>query len=134
HRADALRRPAERARGVEESVVVELVERLERDVEPPAIVEQRAVVIGNAPGAGIDVEPLGELAGLGGAAELGELVAAAQSPVAAAGTVVELQHLDPIARLAQLKRSRHAGQSRAKDKNGRALRIAFELDRSLVAR
>ena len=85
-------------------------------------------------GPGIDVEPMLELAGLGGAAELGKAVAAAQRPVAAAGAVVELQHLHLIAGLAQLQRRRHAGQSGAQDKDRCALRIAFEPDRTLVAR
>ncbi len=107
--------------------MIELDERLERDVEPPAIIEQRAVVIGNPPGPGIDVEPRLELAGLRRAAKLGKTVAAAQRPVTAAGAAVELQHLDLIAGVAQLERRRHAGKPGAEDQYRGALRIAFEL-------
>jgi len=56
-----LRRAAERALRVQEGVVIELIERLERDAEPPAIVQQRAVVIGNAPRARIEIEAVLEL-------------------------------------------------------------------------
>ena len=57
-RADPLRLAAERARGVEQRVVIELDERLERDAEAPAIIQQRAMVIGNPPRTRIDIEAL----------------------------------------------------------------------------
>src|SRR6185312_9901915 len=134
HRADALRRAAKGARGVKIRVVIELDEGLERNVEPLAVVEQRAMMIGNAPRTRIEVEPRLEVAILGGAAEFGVGIAAADGPVAATGALVEFQDLDLIARLAQLQRRGHAGKSCAEDQDGSAPRIAFELDRPLVAR
>src|SRR5581483_9573911 len=68
HGADALRRAAESARGVEIGVVIELDEGFQRDVEPLAVIQQRAVVIWNSPRAGIDVEYVLEFAFLGEAA------------------------------------------------------------------
>ena len=62
--AEALRLAAERALRVQIGVVVDLDEGLERDAEPPAVIEQRVVVIGDAPRAGIEIEALVELAGL----------------------------------------------------------------------
>src|SRR5271168_5667501 len=113
--ADALRSAAERIRVVQQRVVIELDERLKRDTEPLAIIQQRAMVIGNAPGPRIEIEALFEFAGLGRAAQFGEAVAAAQRPVASARTAVELQHLDLVARLAQFQRGRHPGKARAKN-------------------
>ena len=129
----ALRHTIEGAGGVKIGIVIELDERLERDVQPPAVIEQRAVVIGNPPRARIDVEPLLEFAGLHRAAELGEAIAAAQRPVTAARAIVELQHPHLIAGLAQFERSGHAGKPGAEDQDGSAFRIAIELDRPLVA-
>src|SRR5262249_3396865 len=99
-------------------VVIELNERFERDVQWLAIIEQRAVMIGNPPWTGIDVEPRCERAGLGVAAELGEAVAAAQAPVAAAGAAVELEELHLVAGLAQFERGGHAGESSAENEDG----------------
>ncbi len=66
--ANALRLAVERGRRVQERVVVELDERLERDPEPAAIIQDRVMMIGNAPRSRIDVEARIELAGLGRAA------------------------------------------------------------------
>src|SRR5262249_4318411 len=93
---------------------------------------QRAVMIGNPPRARIDVEPLVEGAGLRGAAELDETVAATQGPVAAAGAAVEFQDLHLVAGLAQFQRGRHAGEPGAQNQHRGAVRIAFQLDRTLV--
>ena len=104
--------------------MIELDERFERDAEALAIIEQRAMVIGNSPWAGIEIEALLEFAGLLEATEFGETVAAAERPVAAPGAAVELQHLDLVASLAQFQRRRHAGETGAEHQDGSALRIA----------
>src|SRR5579863_2222290 len=67
--ANALRNAAEGAGGVQERVVVKLDERLKRRAETLAVIEKRAVVIGNPPWPGIDVESRFELARLPDAAE-----------------------------------------------------------------
>ncbi len=64
--------------GVQEGIVVELVERLERHTETPAVIQNRAVVMWNPPWAGIEIKTVFELAGLGDAAEFGEGIAAPQ--------------------------------------------------------
>src|ERR1700742_1000866 len=89
---------------MQQRVVIELDERLERHVEAFAIVEQRAMVIRYPPWARIEVEALVEPAGLRRAAELGKTVAAPQAPVTPASAAVEFQHLDLVAGLAQLQR------------------------------
>src|SRR6516162_5055507 len=76
--AQTLRLAAKGILGVQISVVVDLDERFETDAQAPAVIEDSAVVIGNAPGPGIEVEVLVERAGLLKAAELGITVAAAQ--------------------------------------------------------
>src|SRR5215467_93242 len=98
-------------------VVIELDERLKRDVEAFAIIEQRAVMIGNAPWPRIDVKAIFELANLGEPSKLGKAVAAAQRPVATAGTRVELEQLNLVAGLAQLQRRGQAGQSGTEDQD-----------------
>ena len=131
--ADALRLAAERLGRMQIGIVIELLERLERHAQPLAVIEQAVVVIGNAPRPGIEVEAGVELAFLRRAAQLGIAVAAAQRPVAAAGAVVELEHLHLVAGLAQLQRRHHAGQPGAENQHRCALGIAVELDRPLVA-
>jgi hypothetical protein len=59
---------------MQQGVVIELDERLERNAEALAVIEQRAMVIGNPPWPGIDIEALLELAGLLEAAEFGERI------------------------------------------------------------
>ena len=133
HAADTLRRAVEGACGVQIGVVIELDEGFQRDIEPPAIIEQRTMMIGNPPRAGIDVEPVLEFAFLGEAAELGEAIAAAQGPVAAARARVVFEQLHLVAGVTQFQRRGHAGEARAEDQHGSALRVAFQLDRALVA-
>src|SRR4029077_11744180 len=58
---DALRLPVERAGGMQIVVMVELDERLERDPEAAAIVQNRVMMIGNAPRARIEIEATVEL-------------------------------------------------------------------------
>src|SRR3954467_6935622 len=83
--ANALRLAAECLRAVQQRVVIELNERLQRHIQPLAVIQRGMVVIGNPPWPRIYVESLIEFAGLRGAAELGEFIAAAQGPIAAAG-------------------------------------------------
>jgi hypothetical protein len=80
-RANALWLPAERARGMQISVVIELDERLERDPEAFAIVEDGAMMIGNPPRPRIEIKPCLEFAGLLLTAELDKGVTAAQRPL-----------------------------------------------------
>ncbi len=118
---------------MQNGVVIELDERLERDTQALAVVENRAVVIGNPPWTGIDIEALLEFAGLLETTEFSKGIPAPQGPVAAAGPAVELQNLDVVSSLAQLKCCRHAGKPGAEDDDGSALRIAVELDRTFIA-
>src|SRR4029077_15667976 len=69
---NALRNTSQRLRRVQKRIVIELDERLERDTEALAVIEHRAMVIGNSPWARIDIEALLELAGLLEAAEFDE--------------------------------------------------------------
>ena len=130
--ANALRPPAERARSVQQRIVIELDERLERDVKAFAIIEDRTMMIGNPPRPGIEIKSLLEFAGLRGAAELGKRVAATQCPVAPSRTAIEFQDLNLVARLAQLQRRRHAGQTGAEDQDGCASDIAGKRNRTFV--
>src|SRR5262249_24056506 len=125
-------RAVERTRRMQIGIMVELDEGLQRDVEPPAVVEQRAMVIGNSPWTRIDIEPLLEFAFLLESAELDKTVAAADRPVAAAGAVVEFEDLNLVAGLAQFQRRHHAGEPGTQDQDRRPLRITRELDRALV--
>src|ERR1700743_3359123 len=131
--ADALRLAAECVGRMQQRVVIELDERLERDIEALAIIEQRPMVIGNPPWAGIEIKTLIELAGLRRAAEFGKTVAAPQGPVTPTWTAVELQHLDLVAGLAQFERRGHSREPRAKDQDRCTPGIAVELDRPLVS-
>ncbi len=108
--------------------VIVLHKRFERDVQQLAVMQDAAVVIGQTPGPGIDIEPLGELHVLGEAAELGIGVAAIKRPVPPAGAVIIFQDLDFVAGLAQLIGRRHSGHSSAQNQDRGALRIAIELD------
>src|SRR5712671_6510143 len=132
--ADSLRLAAERTGAVQQRIMIELDERLERDAEPLAIIQNRAVMIRNAPGPRIEIEPFLKAAGLGRTTQFGKTVAAAQRPVAPTETAVELQHLNLVARRAQLERGCHPGETRAEDQHGGALDIALQPDRSVVGR
>src|SRR5207237_6798224 len=112
---------------MDQRVIIELNEGFERNPEAPAIVEQRAVVIGNSPRPGVDIQTAFEVAGLREAAEFGEAVAAAQGPVAAAWPIVEFQDLELVAGVAQLTRRRHAGYFDPQDENVSPLCITLTL-------
>ena len=86
--AQALWLAAERIAGVQIGVIVNLNKRFEADAQALAVIEDAAVVIGNAPGSGIEVKVLVETAGVLTAAEFGKAVATAQRPAAPTPTVV----------------------------------------------
>src|SRR5436190_20361352 len=73
--ADALGSATERAGSVQKRIVIELNERLDRDIEALAVIEHRTMMIGNSPGPGVEIKPLLELTGLGGSSGLGKAVA-----------------------------------------------------------
>src|SRR5258708_2943842 len=109
----APRLAAEGAAAVQIGVVIHLQERLERHAEPLAVAQHAAVVIGDSPGTGIDVQVLVESALLSESAELRVAVAAAQTPIAPACTAVEFQHLHLVAGVAQLEGCAQPGQARS---------------------
>ena len=131
--ANTLRPTAERAGRVQKRIVIELNERLERDVETLAVIKHSTMMIGNPPRAWIEIKSLLEFAGLRETAKFGERVAAAQCPVAAARAAIEFQHLNPVTRLAQLQCRRHAGQTRPKDQHRGASDIAAKLNGAFVS-
>ena len=73
--AIALRGAAEGGGAVQIGVVVHLNERLERNAQGAAVMQYGVVMVGNAPGPGIDVVSWRELACLRIAAQLGQRVA-----------------------------------------------------------
>src|SRR5882757_7444198 len=134
HLTIALRLAVEGALGMEPGVVIHLNERLERDIELPAIVEHAVVMVGNAPGTRVEIKSRVELTALRRAAEFSVRVAAAQRPATAAGAVVVFEHLDAVARLAQFVRRHHSGEAGPQDENRSSLRIAVEPDRPCIGR
>ena len=120
--------------GVHQRVVVDLHERFELHAEALAVIQQRIVVVGHAPGAGVDVQALVELAGLARAVQLGERVAPAQCPATPTGTILVFQDLHVVAGRAQLIRRRHARQPGAQDDHRAAAPGLSQLQRSAVAR
>ena len=67
--ANTLRLAGEGARGVQQRVVIELDEGLERDVEASAVIEDGAMMIGNPPRPRIEIKASLEFAGLREAAD-----------------------------------------------------------------
>src|SRR4030095_9317351 len=129
-----LRLAAECALRVHISVVVDLDEGLERDAEPLAVIEDRLVVIGNAPGSGVEILPLVKRARLTCAIDLGDAVAAPDRPAAAAGACFAFQQLPPIAGTSELDRCDQTREPRAEHQNRGALGITVELDRPGIRR
>ena len=129
--AIALRLAAERVGGMDIGVVVDLGEGLQRHAQPVDVMQDALVVIGQAPGAGIDVLAGIELDMLGGAAQFGIGVAAIERPVTAAGAAVIFQHRHFIAGVAQLHRRDHAGNAGAQHQHRCAGRRGRQLDRAL---
>ena len=87
--ANTLWPTAERAGRVQKRIVIELNERLERDVETLAVIKHGTMMIGNPPRPRIEIKSLLEFAGLRETAKLGECVATTQCPVAASWAAIE---------------------------------------------
>src|SRR6202020_2069985 len=115
-------------------VMVELDEGLERHPETAAIVQERVMVIGDAPWPGIEIEAGVELAPLRRAAELRVDVAASERPVSSARPEVVLEYANLVAGALELDRRRHSGEPGAEDDDRGAFGIAVELDRTAVWR
>src|SRR5271157_3318613 len=115
-------------------VVIELNERLERNAKPAAVIKDCMVVVRDPPGPRIEIEAVVEHAALRWASELAIGVATPDRPVSTSGAVIVLQDLDPVADLAELERRRHSREPGAQNDDGRALRIALELDRAAIGR
>ena len=115
-------------------VVVELDEGLERDPEAAAIVQDRVMVIGNAPWPRIEIKAGVELALLRCAAELGVDVAAPERPVPSARTRVIFKHAHFVAGALKLDRRGHSGEAGPQNDDRRALGVAIEFDRTPVRR
>src|ERR1700761_6842674 len=92
------------------------------------------VMVGNAPGARIDIQTWFEFAFLAEAAQFGVTIAAAQRPVATTGASVVFQYLNFVAGAAQLIRRSHARDASAENQNAGAFRGAAKVDRALVGR
>ena len=116
------------------SVVIELDEGLELHPEPSTVIQNRMVMIGNAPRPRIEVETRIELAMLGRSAELRVDVAASQRPVSPARTEVEFENIDFVTRAPELDRRRHAGEAGAQNDDRSPFGVALELDRAAVRR
>ena len=114
--------------------MVKLDERLERDAETLAVIQNGAVVIRDPPRSGIEVETLLELAILPRTAKFCVGIPAPQRPVSASRPVIELQNANIVSGLPQLQCRGHPRKPGAEDKHGGAFRIALQLDRSLVGR
>ena len=134
HMTNALRLAAESLGRVQVGVDVDLIERLERHLEPFGVVEHRVVMIGNAPRSGVDIQTRVELATLLEAAEFGVLIAAAQRPRAPARAMVVLEHLDLVAGAAQFIRCDESGDAGTEDQDRGIARCAVEFDRSAKIR
>jgi hypothetical protein len=115
--ANALRNACECPARMQKGIVIELDEGLKRDTQALAVIEKRAMVIGNPPWAGIDIEALLEFAGLPEATEFSEQYPPRRS-VCSPWPAGELQNLDVVSSLAQL-RAPSCRQAGAEDKNGR---------------
>ena len=134
HLAKALRLASVRFTGMHIGVVVDLHERLEHHAEALAVIEHGVMMIGNAPGAGIDVLALVEAALLAKTAQLRVLIAAAQRPAAPARNRIVFEHLHAVAGVAQLERRDQARDTGAQDQHGGALRRALQFYRPAVIR
>lgn len=130
--AVSLRLTSECLARMQQRVAIDLYERLELDAEFLAIAKHCMVVIGNAPGTGVDVKPRVEAAFLRCAAEFGIHVVAANRPAAATGFGVVFKNLDRITRCAQFIRRSHTRKTRAENQHpGPPGRVA-QLGRAFV--
>src|SRR2546421_6534 len=131
---EPLRLSAEGVPGMDPGVVVDLNEGFECDAKTPAIIEQRVMMIGDAPRPWVEIEPGVELAALRGTPQLRAAIAAAQRPAAPAGPTVVLEDLHAVPRFSELERCHHAGESRSQDDDRCSLGVAVESDRAGIGR
>src|ERR1700730_2759924 len=115
-------------------VMVELDEGLKRHPETAAIIQDRVMVIRNAPRPRIEVEAGVELAPLRRAAELRVDVAAPEAPIPPARTRVVLERAHFVPGALELDRRGHSGKTGAQNDDRSALGIAVELDRASIGR
>src|SRR3984957_11928008 len=115
-------------------VVIELDEGLEHHPEAATIVQNRIMMIGNAPRPRIEVEAGVELAPLRRAAELRVDVAAPEAPIPPARTRVVLERAHFVPGALELDRRGHSGETGAQNDDRSALGIAVELDRASIWR
>ncbi len=132
HMAIALGLAAKCVLAMHIGVVVDLHEGLQRHAQAPGIVQYAVVVVGNAPGAGVEILAFVKRAVLFEATQLFVVVTPAQGPGAAACALVVLQNFDVVAGAAQLKgchQTRHAG---AQHQHRFALGRTFQCDGAAV--
>lgn len=113
-------------------VLVLLHEDLQLHAGALAVVQERAVVMRDAPGADIDVLAVREFAGLTVSAHLAELVTALQRPAASARAALVFEDLHLVSRAPHLERGDHARKASAEDQNLRTLRRTVVFRRTLV--
>ena len=92
------------------------------------------MVIGHAPGAGVEVVALGKAHFLTCTVEFAELIAAAQRPAAAAGSTLVFKQLHLVAGRTQFVGCHHACQASAQHQNRCTRSGVAELDRTAVMR
>src|SRR2546421_11726409 len=131
---EPLRLSAQGVPGMDPGVVVDLNEGFECDAQAPAIIEQRVMMIGDAPRPWVEIEPSVELAALRGTAQLRVAIAAAQRPAAPAGPPIVLEDLHAVPRFSELERCHHAGESRSQDDDRCSLGVAVESHRGGIGR
>jgi hypothetical protein len=132
HLPIALRPATERPGCMNIRVLINLHERLERHAEPFTVIEHRAVMVGDAPGARIYVEAIIESTILHRSTHFGEAVATSNRPGAAAGAVVLLQDRNIVARASQLHGGHHPGDARTEDQDAGAFWVTLQADRASV--
>src|SRR5580704_1964998 len=132
HMPIALWPTAECALGMQIGVVIDVNKRFESHAEAFAVIEEPAVVIGDAPGPCIEIETAVEFAALRKTAELGISVAATQRPTASTNAVLVFQHLHAVTGLAKFECGHEARKPRTQHEDGCAFRIAVELDGAFV--
>src|SRR5271155_852770 len=91
-------------------VMVELDEGLKRHPETAAIVQDRVMVVRNAPRSGIEIKAGVELAPLRRATELRVDVAASERPVSSARPEVVFEYANLVAGALELDRRSHSGE------------------------
>ena len=134
HMAKALGLARQGLAVVQIGVVVDLVEGFELDAKALVVIQHRMVVVGHAPGAGVEVIALGKAHFLACSIEFSKLVTAAQRPAAATGAALKFEQLHLVARSAQFNGGHHARQACAQHQNaGAGLGIA-QFDGAVVVR